>query len=91
MDSLHTDVQVLGDQQKIIDNSSVRTQDAVYKTCRKWWMIGTNGERESGKSMLAAWHNDIHIYIYIYIRGSFNKFPDFFSYGTFIDSTHMKI
>ena len=32
----------------------------------------------------------IYIYIYIYIRGSLNKFPDFFRMGTFIDSTHMK-
>ena len=24
-----------------------------------------------------------NIYIYIYIRGSLNKFPDFFSYGHF--------
>ena len=31
------------------------------------------------------------IYIYIYIRGSLNKFSDFFRIGTFIDSTHMKI
>ena len=30
------------------------------------------------------------IYIYIYIRGSLNKFLDFFRMGTFIDSTHMK-
>ena len=27
----------------------------------------------------------------IYIRGSLNKFPDFFRMGTFIDSTHMKL
>ena len=25
------------------------------------------------------------------IRGSLNKFPDFFRMGTFIDSTHMKL
>ena len=25
------------------------------------------------------------------LRGSFNKFPDFFGMGTFIDSTHMKL
>ena len=31
------------------------------------------------------------IYIYIYIRGSLNTFPDFFRTGTFIDSTHMKL
>ena len=32
-----------------------------------------------------------YIYMYIYIRGSLNKFPDFFCMGTFIDSTHMKL
>ena len=32
-----------------------------------------------------------YIYIYIYTRGSLNKFPDFFRMGTFIDSTHMKL
>ena len=31
-----------------------------------------------------------HLYIYIYIRWSLNKFPDFFRMGTFIDSTRMK-
>ena len=25
------------------------------------------------------------------LRGSLNKFPDFFHMGTFIDSTHMKL
>ena len=33
----------------------------------------------------------IYIYIYIYIRGSLNKFLEFFRMGTFIDSTHMKL
>ena len=27
----------------------------------------------------------------ILLRGSLNKFPDFFRKGTFIDSTHMKL
>ena len=27
----------------------------------------------------------------IYIRGSLNKFPDFFLMGNFIDNTHMKL
>ena len=31
------------------------------------------------------------IYIYIYTRGAYDKFPDFFRMGTFIDSTHMKL
>ena len=33
----------------------------------------------------------IYIYIYIYIRGSLNKFPDFFRMVIFIDSTHMRL
>ena len=32
---------------------------------------------------------ELYIYIYVYIRGSLNKFPDFFRMGTFIDSTHI--
>ena len=31
------------------------------------------------------------IYIYIYTRGAYDKFPDFFCVDTFIDSTHMKL
>ena len=33
----------------------------------------------------------IYIYIYIYIRGSLDKFPEFFGMGTFIDRIHMKL
>ena len=33
----------------------------------------------------------IYIYIYTYIRGSLNKFLDFFRTGTFIDIIHMKL
>ena len=55
---LHTDEQVLADQQELINNSSVRTLDVVMKTCRKWWNIETNGKTESGKSMQAARHED---------------------------------
>ena len=33
-----------------------------------------------------------YLFIYfVYIRGSLNKFPDFFRMVTFIDSTHMKL
>ena len=41
---LLTDVQVLGNQLELINNSSVRTYDVLLKTCQKRW---TNGERES--------------------------------------------
>ena len=43
---LRTVVPVLSDQQELADNSSVRTQNVVWKTSRKWWMIGTDRERE---------------------------------------------
>ena len=29
--------------------------------------------------------------LYVYIQGSLNEFPDFFSMGIFIDSTHTKL
>ena len=35
-------------------------------------------------------HLYTHTHTHIYIRGSLNKFPDFFRMGTFIDNTHMK-
>ena len=58
MDPLHTDLQELDDQLELIYNCTVRTQE----TCLKRWMIETKGERErereSRKSMLAAWHDD---------------------------------
>ena len=44
---LHMDVLVLTDQQELIHNSSVRTQDLIWKTCQVRWMRGTNSERES--------------------------------------------
>ena len=30
-------------------------------------------------------------FFFTHIRGSLNKFPNFFRMGTFIDSTHMKL
>ena len=33
---------------------------------------------------------DMINYTYSMLRGSLNKFPDFFRIGTSIDSTHMK-
>ena len=50
--------QVLDDQQELIYNSSVWTQDVVWKNCWKRWTIETNGGREIEKSMLAAQHDD---------------------------------
>ena len=34
--ALHTDVQVLANQQELSYNNCVQTQDAVLKTCWKW-------------------------------------------------------
>ena len=48
---------MLGDEKELIYNSSVWIQDVVLKTYRKQWMTETNGERKSGKSVLAV-HDD---------------------------------
>ena len=40
--------------QELIYISSVRTVDVIWKTCRQRLMIGTDAERESGKSMQSA-------------------------------------
>ena len=66
----HMDVQEWDDQHEPTYSNYVRTQDVTLKTCRRRWMIGRNGERGSGISALAAWHDDdddIYIYICIYI------------------------
>ena len=55
---LHMDMPVLAEQQELIYISSVQTQDVVWKTCRVRWMVGTDGERGPGKSMLSAWLDD---------------------------------
>ena len=36
----------------------LRTQDVVWKTCLERWLIGTNGERESEKSVQAVQLDD---------------------------------
>ena len=52
------DVQGYGDQLEPIYNRSVLIQDVAWKTCREQWTVGTSGERGSGKSVLAARHDD---------------------------------
>ena len=44
----------------------VRIWDVALKTCQRQWTIGRSGERGSGISVQAAWH-DIYIYICIYV------------------------
>ena len=52
------DEQRLNDQLEPIYNSSVLIQDIVKKTSQERWTIETVGERGSGKSVLARWHDD---------------------------------
>ena len=62
--------QVLDDQLEPIYNSFVPIQDVAWKTSRERWTIETGGEGRSGKSALAARHDDntyVYIYMYIYI------------------------
>ena len=46
------------DQLELIYNSSVPIQDVALKTYRERWTIETGGGRGSGRSVLAAWHDD---------------------------------
>ena len=45
--ALYTDVQVLADKLELIDNSFVRTQDVVCKTCLKRKMIETDDDDDN--------------------------------------------
>ena len=48
------EVPVLTNQQELINTSFVWTLDEVWKTCWEQFMIGTDGVRESVKSVLVA-------------------------------------
>ena len=52
------DEQKQDDQIEPIYNSSVLIQDVALKTSRGRWTIETGGERGSGRSVLAARHDD---------------------------------
>ena len=55
---LHIAKQKQDDQLEHTYSSYVRIRDVALKTCQKRWMIGRSGERGSGISVLAAWHDD---------------------------------
>ena len=55
---LYMDVLVLADQQEFIFISSVQRQDVVQKNYKGWWMIGKDGKRLSGKSVVSMWLDD---------------------------------
>ena len=82
------DVQEWDDQHELTYSSYVRTRVVILKTCRRWWMIGRNGERRSGISAQAARHDDdeyayINMHILICIIASKSMHP---STGEFIES-----
>ena len=54
----HTDEHSLDNQLELIKSSSVPIQDVAWKTCREHWTIETGGKRGSGRSVLAARHDD---------------------------------
>ena len=47
---------------------SVPIQDIALKTSWEWWMIETSGERGSGRSVQAAWHDDDEIWSYCFLQ-----------------------
>ena len=46
---------------------------------------------EKWRKFLKMFLAQYHLIRKLVVRGAFNKFPDFFHIGTFIDSTHMKL
>ena len=52
IDPLHMDAPGLTDQQELPYVASLGTLDVVWRICWERWMIGTDGERESRKSVL---------------------------------------
>ena len=89
----HMAEQKQDDQLEHTYSSYVRIRDVALKTCQRRWTIGRSGERASGISVLAAWHDYIYIYIYIYKalnKGYFFLFPlyiYFFFHHTTCEST----
>ena len=49
------DVSALADQQELVYINSVQKQDVIWKICQERWMIGIDGKRELGKSVLSVW------------------------------------
>ena len=63
------------DQLEPIYNNSVLIQDVALKTYRERWTIETGGERGSGRSVLAALHDnvdDIIVYKLVLDRNTWN-------------------
>ena len=54
---LHMDEQKFDDQLEPIYNSSVPIQEVTWKNFLGAMMIETGGVRESGRSVLVAWHD----------------------------------
>ena len=55
---IYMDEQRQDDQLEPIYNSSVPILDVAWKTSREHWTIETGSEKGSGRSVLAAWHED---------------------------------
>ena len=55
---LYMDEQSQDDQLETIYNSFVPIQDVAWMAFRERWTIETGGKRGSGKSVLAASHDD---------------------------------
>ena len=53
------DIAMFADQQELIYLSCVWTQDVVWKPYWEQRMIGTDGKKESGKSVLSAQLDDM--------------------------------
>ena len=76
--------------------TEVQSRVKSYQRFLKWCLfppglklnIMTFGSRVSGSIQIKELCPPLHL---SEVRGAYDKFPDFFRMGTFIDSSHMKL
>ena len=74
-----------------IHAAAVRIRDVALKTCRKRWTIGRSGERGSGISVLAAWHDDDEFKTKPYFDMSWRLSRHVYTCTTFFNGTYTSI
>ena len=70
---LHMAEQKQDDQLETTYSNSVRIRNVALKTCQRQWTTGRSGERGSGISVLAAWHDDDDIWYQYSTMGASNS------------------
>ena len=74
-------------QYKVQINDYWSNQRVRISTVRNTFVLELLKWERSGH----PWFRLTNLYIYIYIRGAYDKFPDLCGMGIFIDNTHTKL